>query len=78
MIATGAQILELDYKTDKAIAKEQMRGKGAFLGPINPELHWAGAAAEVEDAAREAIEVLAPGGARAGDKASASRLRGRS
>jgi uroporphyrinogen decarboxylase len=63
MIATGAQILELDYKTDKEIAKNALRGKAAFLGPVNPELIWvAGSPMEVEDAAREALNVLAPGG----------------
>jgi uroporphyrinogen-III decarboxylase len=64
MIATGAQILELDYKTDKAKAKEKemLRGKTAFLGPVNPELISNGTPAEVEDAAREAIGVLGPGG----------------
>jgi uroporphyrinogen decarboxylase len=62
MIATGAQILELDYKTDKVKAKELLRGKTAFLGPVNPELISNGTPAEVEDAAREAIDVLGPGG----------------
>jgi len=63
MIATGAQILELDYKTDKEVAKGSLRGKATFLGPINPELIWsAGSPSEVEDAARQALEVLAPGG----------------
>jgi MtaA/CmuA family methyltransferase len=62
MIATGAQILELDYKTDKATAKEMLRGKAAFLGPVNPELIWEGTPGQVEAAAREAIEVLGPGG----------------
>jgi len=62
MLATGAQILELDYKTDKAKAKEMLRGKAAFLGPVNPELIWGSTPAEVEEAAREAIEVLGPGG----------------
>jgi uroporphyrinogen decarboxylase len=63
MVATGAQILELDYKTDKEAAKSALRGKATFLGPVNPELIWAaGAPSEVEDAARQALEVLAPGG----------------
>jgi len=63
MVATGAQILELDYKTDKEVAKGALRGKATFLGPVNPELIWAaGSPSEVEDAAREALEVLAPGG----------------
>jgi MtaA/CmuA family methyltransferase len=63
MVATGAQILELDYKTDKEAAKSALRGKATFLGPVNPELIWAaGSPSEVEDAARQALEVLAPGG----------------
>jgi MtaA/CmuA family methyltransferase len=63
MVATGAQILELDYKTDKEVAKNALRGKTTFLGPVNPELIWAaGSPSEVENAARDALEVLAPGG----------------
>jgi uroporphyrinogen decarboxylase len=62
MVNTGAQILELDYKTDMPTAKAALRGKCAFLGPVNPELIWAGTPAEVQAAAKEAIDVLAPGG----------------
>jgi uroporphyrinogen-III decarboxylase len=63
MVATGAPILELDYKTDKVKAKQVLRGKATFLGPINPELIWAAESPdEVDQAAREAIQVLAPGG----------------
>jgi uroporphyrinogen decarboxylase len=63
MIATGAQILELDYKTDMRRAKALMAGRTTFLGPVNPELIWAAKSpTEVEDAAREALEILAPGG----------------
>lgn len=63
MVATGAPILELDYKTDMRKAKEVMRGQATFLGPINPELLWAAQnPGEVEDASREAIRILAPGG----------------
>ena len=63
MLATGAPILELDYKTDKRTAKKLMQGRATFLGPVNPELLWgAKSPAEVESAAREAIEVLGPGG----------------
>jgi MtaA/CmuA family methyltransferase len=62
MVATGAQILELDYKTDKEKAKQVLQGKTVFLGPVNPELIWADSPAEVEASAREAIEVLGPGG----------------
>jgi uroporphyrinogen decarboxylase len=63
MVDTGAPVLELDYKTDMRKAKEVLRGKSTFLGPINPALIWgAKSPEEVEDAAREAIAVLGPGG----------------
>ncbi|MGE5224216.1 MAG: uroporphyrinogen decarboxylase family protein [Omnitrophica WOR_2 bacterium] len=63
MVATGAPILELDYKTDMHRAKEILRGKATFLGPVNPELIWAARnPQEVQEAARQAIEILAPGG----------------
>ena len=63
MVATGAPILELDYKTDIRAAKEIMQGKSVFLGPVNPELMWEARDPHiVQEAAREAIEVLGPGG----------------
>jgi uroporphyrinogen decarboxylase len=63
MVATGAQILELDYKTDMREAKRLMQGKTTFLGPVNPELiYMAKSTDEVEAAVREALEILAPGG----------------
>ncbi len=63
MITTGAQILELDYKTDMHQSKRLMQGKTTFLGPVNPELIYiARSTDKVEAAAKEAIEILAPGG----------------
>lgn len=63
MVSTGAPLLELDYKTDMRTAKDVLRGKATFLGPVNPELIWvAEDPQEVEDAAREALAILAPGG----------------
>jgi MtaA/CmuA family methyltransferase len=63
MVATGAQFLELDYKTDMRVAKEKLRGRATFMGNINPVLLWgATSPADVDAAAREAIEILAPGG----------------
>lgn len=62
MVATGAPILELDYKTDLHRAKEVLRGRAALLGPVNPELLWRAGPGEVEEVAREALELLAPGG----------------
>lgn len=63
MVATGAQILELDYKTDMHRAKEVLRGRATFLGPVNPVLIFSSPSpAPVEEAARAAIEALGPGG----------------
>lgn len=63
MVATGAAILEVDYKCDKKTAKAASAGKTTLLGPIDPSgvLHQ-GSAETVEAACREAIELLAPGG----------------
>ena len=61
-VATGAQILEIDHKTDMRKAKEAARGKTCLLGPINTSLLVDGTPQEVEDACREAIEIMAPDG----------------
>jgi uroporphyrinogen decarboxylase len=60
-VATGAQILEIDHKTDMRKAKEAAGGKTCLLGPINTSLLADGMPQEVEDACREAIEIMAPG-----------------
>jgi MtaA/CmuA family methyltransferase len=62
MVATGAQMMELDYKTDMRAAKEALRGRATFLGPVNPVTLWGGQPSDVEREAREAIEILGPGG----------------
>ena len=62
MVATGAQMLELDYPTDMQLAKATLRGRSTFVGPINPVTIWGGRPDEVVAAARGAIEVLGPGG----------------
>lgn len=36
MAATGADALELDYKTDVTLARAALRGKAAFVGNIDP------------------------------------------
>jgi MtaA/CmuA family methyltransferase len=59
-VATGAPILEIDHKTDLRRAKDHARGRATLLGPINTTLLYAGTPAEVEDACREAIDILAP------------------
>ncbi len=60
-IATGAQVLEIDHKTDKQKAKDAGRGKTCFLGPINTSLLATGSPQEVEAACQEAIAIMAPG-----------------
>jgi len=59
-IATGAQILEIDHKTDTYKAKEAGRGKTCFLGNIDTGLLVSGTPAQVEEKCRETIEIMAP------------------
>jgi MtaA/CmuA family methyltransferase len=61
-VGTGAQVLEIDHKTDARRLKETARGKTTLLGNIDTRLLSSGTPAEVEAACREAIELLAPGG----------------
>ncbi|GMQ93839.1 MAG: uroporphyrinogen decarboxylase family protein [Acidimicrobiia bacterium] len=63
MVATGAAILELDYKIDMAAVKEATRGKTTVLGPVDPSGVMAmGTPEEVEEKCKEAIEILGAGG----------------
>lgn len=63
MVATGAALLELDYKVDLLRVKEATVGRTAILGPIDPsEVMAFGVPSLVVTKCREAIEVLAPGG----------------
>ncbi len=59
-IATDAQVLEIDHKTDKQQAKDAARHKTCFLGPINTSNLLFKTPAEVEEECREAIEIMAP------------------
>ncbi len=59
-IATGAQILEIDHKTDKQKAKDAARGKTCLLGTLDTSLLLDGSPQDVDDACREAIAILAP------------------
>jgi uroporphyrinogen decarboxylase len=59
-IATGAQVLEIDHKSDARAIKDKARGKTTLLGNIDTGLLYSGTPAEVEAACREAIEVMAP------------------
>ena len=59
MLETGADALELDYKTDVRAARDAMRGRAAFIGNIDPSsvLAW-GTPALVEARTRELLEVF--------------------
>lgn len=63
MVATGAAVLELDYKVNLRKVKEMARGKTTLLGPIDPSDVMARGTPELVTAkAREAIEILGAGG----------------
>jgi MtaA/CmuA family methyltransferase len=59
-IATGAEVLEIDHKTDMQFAKDHARNKTTLLGNIDTNIFAYGTPQEVEDASREAIEIFAP------------------
>lgn len=63
MVATGAAVLELDYKCDLPKIKAATQGKAVILGVIDPSEILARGTPEIVAAkARETLEVLAPGG----------------
>ena len=60
MLATGADALELDYKTDARAARDALRGRATFIGNIDPSsvLAW-GTPGLVESRTRELLGVFA-------------------
>ncbi len=62
MVATGADIIELDHKTDMQAAKIAARGKAAILGVLDPVMLLKGTLKDVEESAKECIKILGPGG----------------
>ena len=59
-VNSGAQVLEVDHKTDALAIKNAARGKACLLGNIDTSLLAFGPPGEVEDACRELIEVWKP------------------
>jgi MtaA/CmuA family methyltransferase len=57
-VATGAQISEIDHKTDLAKARDAARAKTTILGPIDTHLLAFGSPDEVDAACRAAIETM--------------------
>ena len=63
MVETGATVLELDYKVDLRAVKAATHGRATILGPVDPSGVMAlGTVADVESAAKEAIDILGEGG----------------
>lgn len=63
MVETGAVILGLDYECDLSAIKAATRGRVTIVGTIDPsEVIARGTPADVAEAAREELAVLAPGG----------------
>ncbi len=60
-IATGAQVLEIDHKTDARKIKAAATGRTCLLGNIDTGLLAVGSPAEVETACRDLIEICKPG-----------------
>jgi MtaA/CmuA family methyltransferase len=61
-IATGAQVLEIDHKTDVARLKKAASGVTCLLGNIDTNLLALGTPAEVDAACHEVIDICKPGG----------------
>jgi len=60
MVATGADALELDYKTDARLARDAMKGRAVFIGNIDPSAVLAlGTPGLVERRTRELLEIFA-------------------
>jgi MtaA/CmuA family methyltransferase len=59
-IATGAQVLEIDHKTDPVIVKDAARHKTCLLGNIDTGLLMDGTPDEVDKACKQLIEIWKP------------------
>ena len=60
MLATGADALELDYKTDARLARDRVKGRAAFIGNLDPSGVLAlGTPAIVAAQTRELVAVFA-------------------
>jgi uroporphyrinogen decarboxylase len=63
MVASGANMLELDQKAELRLSKQAAQGKAAIIGPVDPSEVMANGTPElVVEKCKQAIAVLAPGG----------------
>jgi MtaA/CmuA family methyltransferase len=60
-IGTGAQVLEIDHKTDPRKAKAAAQGRTCLLGNLDTRLLATGTPAEVDAACKDLIDVWKPG-----------------
>jgi len=61
-IATGAEVLEIDHKTDARRLHEAARGRTCLLGNIDTNVLALGKPDEVQEACRELIDAVGTGG----------------
>ena len=59
-IATGAQVLEVDHKTDAKLIKDFANHKTCLLGNIDTNLMMTGTPNEIDDACGDLIEIWKP------------------
>jgi uroporphyrinogen decarboxylase len=63
MVASGADIIEIDQKSDQVTVKAAAAGKATLLGPVDPsEVMANGTPEEVKEKCIEALENLSAGG----------------
>ena len=63
MVTTGSPLLAVDFKIDRAAAKEAARGRTTLIGTVDPSaVMTLGTPDDVRAAARADIEILGPGG----------------
>ena len=59
MVESGSDGLELDYRTDAALAKSKMRDRAVFIGNIDPSGVLAlGTPQLVEETTRELLQIF--------------------
>jgi len=61
-VATGAQVLEIDHKTDIVQLREASRGAACLLGNIDTNLLALGSPDDVDAACHEVVDICKPGG----------------
>lgn len=63
MVSSGADIIEIDQKSDQRAVKSAAAGRATLLGPVDPSQVMAyGTPEQVEEKCLEALRNLAPGG----------------